>query len=185
MISLTSNQIERIEKLLGNISDKVPKVIYRAINRAAASAKTEFGRKVREKYYVTQKAVLDTIDVKQAYLTDPTAEVKSSGHNIPLYSFRVTPKDPQPLRKKPVVVRVKRGGGGEVRSAFVAKMKSGHFGVFERAGKRRLPIGELYGPPVPIMMGNPSVIEWVETKAIGVLGNRLDHEITRALEGHG
>lgn len=182
MIEVTADHIERAEQLLKHIPNAAPKALSRAINRAAESARTEAARKVRETYFIPHNAVLSTIKIDKASEGRLMAKVTSRGHATPLINFRVTPKQPQPRRKSPIIVRVKQGQGGSVKRAFVARMKSGHVGVFERAGKKRTPIRQLFGPPIPEMLGNPTVTDWVEQKAAERLDERLDHEIGRMLE---
>lgn len=184
MIEFTAEQIDRAERLLGHIPGAAPKAMARAINRATESARTEAARKVRSMYYITQKDVKSTIKVYPASPGDLSALVVSRGNLIALTKFRITPKKPQPKRKSDIIVRVKRGSGGPVKKAFVAKMKSGHTGVFRRAGKQRYPINQMYGPSIPEMIGNPTVTGWVEEKARERLDQRLEHEIKRALEGN-
>lgn len=184
MIELTAEQIDRAERLLERIPGAAPKAMARAINRATESARTEAARKVRALYYITQKDVTSTIKIYKASPSDLSAMVLSRGNLIALTKFRVTPKKPQPKRRREIIVRVKRGGGGVVKKAFVARMKSGHIGVFKRAGERRYPIDQMYGPSIPEMLGNSSVTGWVEEKARERLDQRLDHEINRLLEGN-
>lgn len=183
MIELTAEQIKKAQDYLGHIPGAVPRALANAINRAAESARTEAARKAREIYHVKHKDIISTIKIKKASQDDLTAVVSSSGNLLPLSKFRITPRRPQPKRKKPVIVRVKRGGGGPVKNVFVAKMQSGHIGVFARVGKARLPIQEKYGPSIPQMLGSPTVSAWVEEKAVERLEQRLDHEINRILEG--
>ncbi|MBE3586566.1 MAG: phage tail protein [Thermoanaerobacter sp.] len=185
MIELTVEQMDKAERLLGHIPGAAPKAMANAINRAAEAARTEAARKVRELYYIKHKDVLATMKIYRATPDDLTATVISKGNLIALSKFRITPKQPQPKRKKPVIARVKRGEGGPIKSAFVARMQSGHVGVFIRVGRSRLPIRELYGPSVPQMLGSPNVTEWVEEKAIERLEQRLEYEINRILEGKG
>ncbi|MFY0545457.1 phage tail protein [Brevibacillus sp. H7] len=182
MIELNVEQIDQAERMLGHIPGAAPKAMANAINRAADSARTEAARKVRETYYITHKDVINTIKIYRATSSDPSAMVLSRGSVMALPKFRVTPKRPQPKRKAAVVVRVKRGEGGPIKKAFVARMKSGHIGVFKRAGKSRFPIDQMYGPSVPQMLGAPRVSAWVEEKAADRLDQRLDHEIKRILE---
>lgn len=183
MIEFTAEQIEKAERMLEHIPGAAPKAMARALNRAAESAKTEAGRKVRESYYVKSSDVSSTIKIYKASETDLNALVISRGNLMPLMKFRVTPRKPTPNRKKPIVARVKRGSGGPIKHAFVARMNSGHIGVFTRAGKQRIPINENYGPSIPEMLNSESVSAWVEQKATETLDKRLDHEISRILKG--
>jgi hypothetical protein len=44
-----------------------------------------------------------------------------------------------------------------------------------------MPIKRLMGPAVPEMIGNKSVIEWVENEAQKMLNSRVEHELQRTL----
>lgn len=182
MIELNVEQMDRLETALADIPEKIPRAAARAINRAAYTARTEAARKVREEYVIKHGDVIKTIKIYPASEDDLAATVISRGTVIPLIKFKVSPQRPQPRRKIPLKATVKRGEGGPIPRAFTAQMKSGYVGVFERVGKPRLPIRQLYGPSVPQMIGNPSVSEWVEEKALEKLDERLEHEIERALE---
>lgn len=183
MIEFTAAQMEKAERLLQHIPGGAQKALSRAMNRAIDSAKTEASRKARETYHVRHKDVLDTIKVSKSSPSNLNAVVVSRGYVFALTKFQVTPKKPQPKRKKEIVVRVKRGEGGPIKRAFVTQLKSGHLGVFKRAGKARFPIEQFYGPSVPQMLGNVKVTDAVEQRAAAVMNDRLDHEIMRILEG--
>jgi hypothetical protein len=182
MIELSIEHMERLEEALAEIPEKIPRAAARAINRAAYTARTEAARKAREEYVIKHGDVINTIKIYPASEEDLSASVISRGSVIPLIKFKVSPKQPQPKRKKPLTATVKRGEGGPIARAFTAQMKSGYIGVFQRVGKPRLPIRQLYGPSVPQMLGSRSVSQWVEEKAQETLDKRLEHEISRALE---
>ncbi|WP_313194615.1 hypothetical protein [Shinella zoogloeoides] len=80
-------------------------------------------------------------------------------------------------------VRVK--GRGLLKSAFVAKMKSGHVGVMIRSGSGRLPIRELFGPnPAHDITNNPDEYTKVLAELIEEhLAPRVLHELGRLLPG--
>lgn len=66
-------------------------------------------------------------------------------------------------------------------------MKSGHVGVFQRAGhgssNASLPIEKISGPSTPQMLGAPTVAEFIERKAQERMAENLDHEINAFLMG--
>ncbi|OQP12847.1 phage tail protein [Geobacillus thermoleovorans] len=183
MIELKIEHMERLEAALSETPEKIPRAASRAINRAAYTARTEAARKVREEYIIKHGDVINTIKIYPASESDLSATVVSRGSVIPLIKFKVSPKKPQPKRKKPLTATVKRGEGGPIARAFTAKMRSsGYIGVFQRVGNPRLPIRQLYGPSVPQMIGSRNVSQWVEEKAQEKLEERLEHEIIRVLE---
>jgi len=186
VIQIDPKQIERAEILLKDIPNGASKAIVNALNRSVEGARTDAVKKVRERYIIKAKDVRDTIQIKKATYDDLTAIVKASGSPVALSKFKITPSSPpKTRRKKPIIARVTRGGGGPIPGAFVAKMESGHVGVFERVGKARLPIKQLYGPSVPQMLGHESVTEYVEEQAREKVEKRLEHEINRLLKGVG
>ncbi len=183
MIDLNIEQMDTMEIVLKDTPKKIPLAVSRAINRATQTARTEAARKVRQTYRIKHGDVLKTIKISQASPGNLTGTVVSSGNVTPLYKYKVTPKAPSPNRKVSIRASVKKGGGGPIKSAFVARAKSnGYTGVFVRSGKARYPIVQLYGPAIPQAIGNDDVSKWVEEKAQERLEQRLDHEISRALE---
>lgn len=194
MIELTAKQIEHAQKMLGHIPGAAQKAVAHAINRATQTAKSAAATEARKSYVIKHGDVLKTISIRKASPGDLTAAVVSRGHVVALPKFRVTPKAPQPKRAAEVrwkkgrtfsiKARVKHGdGGGSINNAFVARMKSGHVGVFNRSSGKRFPIIQRFGPSVPQMLGAPSVRLWVENRATEALDKRLDHEIKRILQG--
>lgn len=186
MIIISAGQMDRAKLLLKQIPGGAPKAVVNALNRAAEGARTDAVKKVRDRYFIRAKDVRDTIVLKKASVDNPSVIIRSTGSPIALSKFRVTPsRPPAKVRKNPIVVRVVRGGGGPVKNAFVARVASGHIGVFHRAGKSRLPIIQRYGPSVPQMLGHESVTQYIEEQARDRLEKRLDHEIERMLKGVG
>ena len=69
--------------------------------------------------------------------------------------------------------------------AFEAKMGS-HYGIYERQGEKRFPVKELFGPATPQMMySNENVMDSIEEKMASTYEERIEHEITRILNGWG
>ena len=73
--------------------------------------------------------------------------------------------------------------------AFVAQMKSGHIGIFERTGGKTATgdaeIKEIMGSSVPQMLGNEDVQESLAEKTMAKMDERLEHEVNRILAGWG
>lgn len=183
MIEVSAAQIREIENRLGALFLKAPSVISRAINRAAQNAKTNASKKAREEYLVKAKDISETIKIKKATRSSLGAEVKSIGYRTPLIKFKVSPAQPRPKNPpKALKAAVKKEGGlKSVLGAFVADINGNK--VFRRKSKSRLPIGQLFGPAVPQMLGNNDVRSYIESEAAKTLENRIDHEISRVLEG--
>lgn len=81
---------------------------------------------------------------------------------------------------------VKRDGGGTFEDAFIAQMPAyNHVGVFTRTGKERFPVEEKMGLSMAQMVGNDKVLEQLEQEAQKTVDQRIEHEITRLLNGYG
>lgn len=183
MITISEEQIERARMLLARTPDGVEKAAANAINRAADGAKTAAVRKAREEYIVSAARVRDTIHINKASSSNMQASVTSRGRGMALSYFRIRPS--QAPVKRPqgqLFAQVKRDGGGTIKGAFVARMQSGHVGVFNRLGKNSLPIVQRYGPSVPQMLGSKTVSEYVEEEAVKRLQIRFDHEVGRLMK---
>lgn len=180
-IDIDKKKLIEVEVKLGNLKHKAPQAIYRSLNRAANTAKSTAGKEAKNKYYIKSTEVKETISVVKANRTRLGAEVRSKGSTIPLDHFKYTPKSPRPHNPpKSLKVGVERGGLKELVGAFVTDINGPK--VFERVGKKRLPIKRLYGPSVPQMLKKQGIKETIETQAQEMFEKRLDHEVNRILE---
>lgn len=168
-------QIEGIEIFdqLKNSDKQLEKALYFAKNRALNTVKTELARGVPKKYDTKQKTIRDRTRVNKN-----TGEVSVTGSPIRLFKFRVTPTSP---RKQLVTASVKRASKS-LPNAFVQQMRNGTIGVFERVGKSRYPIRQLYSVSAPQMAGEQEVLEGAMERASIVFDERLSHEIGRLMD---
>ena len=168
-------QIEGIEIFdqLKNSDKQLEKALYFAKNRALNTVKTELARGVPKKYDTKQKTIRDRTRVNKN-----TGEVSVTGSPIRLFKFRVTPTSP---KRQLVTASVKRASKS-LPNAFVQQMRNGTIGVFERVGKSRYPIRQLYTVSAPQMAGNEEVLEGAMERASIVFNERLSHEIGRLLD---
>lgn len=179
-IKIDTKELERVEKMLSTIPKGIEKATSSAINRTLQSTRASATRKVRERYDIKAKDVRGTISLKRAGTFNPNGAMISRGTPIPLMQFKVNPGKPNPSRRKPVFASVKRSGG-TIKSAFVTSFDSGHTGVFERVGRSRLPLRELYGPSTPQMIGEETIIQELGEEAKEIMLTRLSHEAQRLL----
>lgn len=169
-----------LKKKLKKLGDKAPTAMYRAINDAAAKARTEMDRKIREEYTVKKKLILPSLKIDKANSQKLKATVHSEGSAIQLSEFKTNPTKPSPKRKKPISVSVKKSGGKKSLSgnpkAFIATIKGDKI-VAERTSTKRGPLKGLFGPAVPSMIKNEDVIVDVKNETEKRLAERLDHYI--------
>lgn len=185
MIEITSETIERTQTLLAGIPKGAERAFSAAINRGLSHTKTQAFKQVKKVYAVKQSALNEatTTKVQKASTGNLAGYVSFSGVKIPLYKFQVTPKEPRKGQK--VRAAVMKGGGATFDSAFIAKMRSGHIGVFERVTSRRLPIEEKMGLSAAQMVKNEVIMDQLTKEAQEKVDERLKHEIDRILNGYG
>lgn len=138
--------------------DRMPQAVTRALNRAGVSVRTLMASRVAADIRIRVGTVRDEIRISRATPTRPVVQIAVTGARIPLIEFKA--RGPEPSRGRGTGVRatLPAPGRGQYPHAFIATMRSGHRGVFERydsAGKtgRRGPRGgriyELKGPSLP------------------------------------
>lgn len=185
MIEVDAKQLEGVKAALAHLLGAAEKAVARAVNRAAQSAKVAAIRKATQEYVIKRARISETFEVGRATPSQPSAFIRSKGRPRALPYFRTRPRQvPRKKPRKALFAQVKQGGGGTIRGAFLARMKSGHLGVFHRTdGSSSLPIQQNYGPSVPQMLRSPSVSAFIREKAQAVLGERLEHEVGALLKG--
>lgn len=166
-----------IDKAHVSVRDKAA---VRALNRAGVTVRAEASREITQIYNLkaaTAKAQIRIVHASRARLK---LELIASGRPIPLYQF-----DAKQRRKGLVSVHVRRDGPRKVvkgnpqyvGAPFVATMKSGHVGIFQRLTKRRLPIRELFSIDVPRAMTAKVVFEALERAALDAFNRNFEREV--------
>jgi hypothetical protein len=149
-VRLNTADVERAMRVL---KAKAPIAIVRALNKSIASAKVVMAREVSSDMGLKVGDVKERISLREARLDNFTATLYAHGSPIPLIDFGAT--GPEPSRGKGRGVRSRlRGGKPLLPHAFIATMRSGHRGVFERVkGAGRLKIQEAHGPSIAYIFG--------------------------------
>ena len=183
-IEITVEGMEQAEKILANVPKGAERAAASALNRGLSRVKTGAIKKVKEVYTVQSSALSAATKtrINKASAGNLVGEITFSGAKIPLYKFHAAPKAPG--TKQLVNAGVMKGGGETFYHAFIAQMKSGHVGIFEREGKSRYPIDEIMGLAAAQMVKNEKVIEPLEEEAQKLVNERLEHEIERLLGGY-
>lgn len=174
MIEISPVHLAEIQKAMKENPQKVNIALARSINRAATNARANMSKKVRERYIVKASDIKETVSLTKATQYKPFATVKSSGSRIDLTKFKLTPKILFKGQNNYKVQVLKTGGYKHV-PGFAAE--SNKWGLFMRTGPKRFPIKRLMGPSVPEMVGNKSIIEWIEKEAQSMLNDRIGHEL--------
>lgn len=202
--------LERAEKLLAGIPDGMTRAVKSAMTRAVSHLRTNSSREIRKVYAISDGALRSEQTIRTKYAYHPgegvSAHVLFSGCKIPLYRYSgTTPQQPTPDKSSQVTVVIqgcwRRSYPGvsaashqlastsPVRfdNGFVAQMKSGHTGIFERTGGMTAngsdAIKEIMGSSVPQMLGKEEVQESLVNGAMQKFDERLDHEVAAILNG--
>lgn len=160
-VNVTSNANQVIMEMKAMATEMREKATVRALNRTIEQVRTQASREVRAAGYNLKAAVVRaTMKMHRASAGRLWARVVASGRPIPLvqYSARQT--------RKGVTVNV-MNGRKLVPGAFIAKMRNGKIGVFEREMPQRkrtkankyaaLPVRHLHGPSIPAALANAKV----------------------------
>lgn len=183
-VTVDTKSVREVAKNLKKVEPITKKAFLSALNRTTQMTRTEASKNVRKTYRIKAQDVNKTVTVKRGSVSNLTSELKWSGANIPLIKFRASPNKVTSRRPRVLKAAVKRAGLKPIRGAFIAKAGS-HIGVFERTGKKRLPIEELFGPSTPSMLGQEEQIDHLQQFAEEKLTQRFEHELNHRLEKAG
>ena len=193
-VRLTTTNLEDVQRFIQNFGSAAKTSVARALNRSINGVKTDASKFARKEYVVTAMAVRKTFRIYRARNRLLEAAASSSGFYIPLIRFGVRPSVPR-HRKPPTVgvsVEKRRGSRSVYAGAFVARMKSGHVGVFRRTGEsgRREKnylekIKALYGTPVPEMLKDREVRGQIADNARQRFEKNMNHEVDYLLQRMG
>ena len=201
--------IERAKALLAGIQGGVDKAMKASMSRTVDKLRRESNQAIREKYDITDAGIRSekNVRVRYSYQNGVQATVTFSGRKIPLYRFGgaypQVPTQDIAAGKKPVMVKgawtmqyqgvAPRGhqfqdtGPTQFMDAFVAQMKSGHIGIFERTGGSTSEgsdaIREIMGSSVAQMVGNQQVAQGLTERAYETFETELDKAVYRILTG--
>lgn len=184
VVDVVEDSIDRVSKILAGVPGGLHKAVGSALARAGNSGRTVGIRAVTKEYAISySKALANVRNINRRKDTGNGIEVTFgyAGNVIPLAAFDFT----APLDGK-LSVRVKKSGTKEkLDKAFLSHMGT-HVGIFERETDARFPVKELFGPSVPQMMySNEDVMDSIEEKVVATYESRIEHEITRILNGAG
>lgn len=140
VISLRSEGISDVMARMAALGDKASPAIVRALNRGGLTAKTYMASNVAKDMKLKVSDVKEKIRVKEANLYKHSFEISASLKRLPLILFNARGPEPSRGRGRGVTARTNTK---RYPHAFIATMKSGHRGVFQRVGKARLGIREL------------------------------------------
>lgn len=179
-------------KQLGKNSDKV---LADATNRALAGMRTDGTKLIVAESGIVRKKVFSSFNIIKASASGQThnARVEITGNPIGLAKFKHKFKKPKKNKKGVSSGSLSVNLGQKTitfQHAFVATMKSGHVGIFERqrgvltsSGREKLQ--ELFGPSIPQFAGRKHITDTVQSQAQKRFATRFNQQMERWLNKKG
>lgn len=205
-IEIDKSDLVAVDFMISQIDAGKKIAIMRATNDVLGGVRTESTRLIYNKVMLKSAVIRKHFSLNKMQKDDLSADISCVGKPVPLISFGARQIN------KGVSVKVLRAGKRDtVRHAFVAKMPSGHTGVFWRernirgggrwkVGKRivlpswdasragaalrrlQLPIRQLYGPRVPDIFDDDEIMTAAMSNADVRMKDRLNYHTNRLLE---
>jgi hypothetical protein len=164
---------------------KVALAMHSAMNKTAQQARTYAAKLIGGEYCIQKTRINNLLHISaRSSGGNLSAVITGEGMGLPLGYFGPKQVGVSVSKKKgfkynrrshrtghlrrggEVSVEVRRGARKIVSGSpkpFMTILKSGHIGVFQRTGKGRLPIQQLYGPGVGGLFGSEKIFKNVET----------------------
>jgi hypothetical protein len=170
-VTIDQAKLQEITDLLTYIGENSNKALCRAINKSLTGAKTDSAKEIYQVLNLTQKRIKENMQVKRATYSNLNAKLWSTGESIPLIDYGASG-----VKSGGITVKIKKNQSKKsIRGAFVARMKSGHLGVFWRTegpGSHR-PSAEI-GAGIPIGQIGPETYFtfprlWPEERRLPIL----------------
>lgn len=180
--------LDKAREMLAGIKNGVERAASSAINRSITTIKKDLKKDVTSNYAISSSEIEKTLSVKRANFKSPIGFIHSKSSRLSLYKFFKVKKADGTL-----LVRVKKkekrkavvGSSKLYGRPFLATMKNGHRGIFQRKEKnRKATIKDLKTISIPQMLGTNTVQEYVNNKAPEILEKNLEKEIERILKGY-
>jgi len=150
LIKVDSLDVQRLLRQSPQIAEKS---LVRTLNRTADKARVAGSRAVRETYNIKAGDLRKSIRMYKASRSRMEAQLSITGKPVGLIAFAAK----QTI--KGVAYKIlKAAGRKRLPHAFIAKMKTGHIGVFERSGSDRLPIEERKFITMPSVWQNKKIM---------------------------
>ena len=147
--------------------------ISSGVNKTTTKVKTIISREIRKKYYVKSKDIKRAITNTKSSPRNTFAIIQVSGNPLPLKYFNAKPGRG---RATGATVRIKKGSGREVKEGtFIVKKFNSH--VYKRSTQERFPIKRQFGPSIPAMLGDRTVIQSMISQATQAMPDIFNHEL--------
>lgn len=139
-IKINDREVKALDRALKGMGRTLPRIMSRAINKAAAPARTEISRGLVKLTGMKVGVMKKSVKLKKSTFSTLRATISLSTGRIPLIDLRAR------QTKKGVSYKPTRTGGREtIPSAFIATIGTSE-NVVKRKGRPRIPTVTLRGP---------------------------------------
>lgn len=203
-VDVDRRKIRAIEKALRSVPGGMRRAGKRAVRKTLVGIRTDAVRMVTGELALRSKDVRKQMKISRVEGgTFPSGKFWSTGQGgLPLVKFGARAIASRGKRRGGVSVKVKKKGRRKVlQNAFIATLKTGHKGIFQRSTahlgegrpaketgisygalprKYRLPMHELYGPSYMDVLRNQ--LAQLTEKGAARLDKNTDHEVAYEIQ---
>lgn len=185
-ITIDAKKLDLARIVLANIKNGAERAIQGTINTSLTMARRKIYGEIDREFDLKKKNTRgkEVVSIQRAGPDNLVGMLRFRGSALPLANFGITPNRRQ--KAKMVYAQVIRQNGFKpLGRSFIAKMRSGHIGIFARVGKGRYPIQQKYSVSVPQMVNR--VLEYspnLKTDIQTEVDSKLDYQINRLLKSN-
>jgi hypothetical protein len=181
--AVDASEIERLRKNIAGLGIDTGKAISRTINEAVRKSRTLASRGIRDAYNITAADVRPALKTKLSRPDKLVGELDASAPMLPLIDFMVGGQRKSVGPVQPGArVSVLLGSQKTILNSFVATMKTGYVGIFERVPGQKTSAGhekikQLFTIGPGIMLGYQRAGPKIAQQASDYFRQRLDHNV--------
>lgn len=170
-VKVDERSLKEANRILRAIPRAVPRVFRRALKRTVDKTVTDFKERIVR--VVNMKKGDIGRALKKRWSSD-YASIAAKSTRTGLLEYKGTSQTARGVRYR----IIKGGKRGLIEHGFIARMQSGHRGVFKRERGPRLPIQEKRGPSVwQVITGTAGLLRAAVDKAGNLLGKFINDQI--------
>jgi len=170
-VKIDKRSFKEADRILRAIPGAVPRVFRRAIKRTVDKAVTDFKERIAR--VVNMKKGDIGRALKKRWSSD-YGSIAAKYARTGLLEYKGTSQTARGVRYR----IIKGGKRGLIEHGFIARMQSGHRGVFKRERETRLPIQEKRGPSIwQVITGTAGLLKAAIDKAGNLLGKFINDQI--------
>ena len=151
---------------------KVTQVASRALNRTISAVKAEQIKSAKEKYTL-KSGMYKGVNVRNSNPGNLMASVNAQGSTISIDNFKVSSKK-RTIKQVRLTAEVKKGESKSLGDSFIGYYNKPT--IFHRLGAERVPLKQLFGPSLPQILGETSILDQLMLFSNNKFNERFEHE---------